>query len=330
MPITEALAGLIGAGVAAAGSVAGGAIGGRVNVRKNKKLMKYQNDLAMHNWEVQNNYNHPALQMQRYKSAGINPFSIAGNTMSGAAASGVPSPQTLSGGDELGNSISSLVPVLQNSMTWLQELHNKRQELKNLQANEKNINANTEATNTQNAINSYILTHNLPFTTQKLESEVKNLAAQNILLSLQGENMSIRNKIDQYTVDQILPLQKLSMELSNRMAKYNADYLQPAQLAESLSRTGLNKANTALSYMNTSKAAHEIDNMILEGLNLQKRGELLREQVFGERLTNFNRVNFGSENSARPVGFKEVFGNAIHFGRRFIYGKPYKTLYESY
>lgn len=298
MPLAPEVVSALITGAAAIGSAGinagAGIAAGKINVRKNKKLMKYQNDIAMRNWEIQNNYNHPAMQMSRYKAAGINPYSIAGSTMSGAAASGVPYPQTLSGGDEMGHGIAGIANMLQSSMTWLRELKNAKKQGDNLDKDlelkeaEKGLKESQKAgQDTQNSINSYILTHNLPFTTKKLENEVKNLAAQNILLNLQGENMSIRNKIDQYTFDELMPIRKLAMELDNRMAQYNADYMQPAQLAETWSRVGLNKANTALSYTNSAKAAHEIDNIIREGLNIQKRGE-------GIDLENSMKLNFGT------------------------------------
>lgn len=307
MALSAAAAGIISGAIAAAGNIASSAIGGKVNVKKNKKLMKYQNDLAMQNWWTQTMYNNPTIQMRLAKQAGINPYSIAGNAVSGSSAGSTPAPQALSGGDDFGNALSGLVPFLQNSMTWLQELRNKRKEGDNLDAMNNKLKAETEGQNIQNATNTYIYTHNLPFTTKKLENEVKNLAAQNILLSLQGQNQAIRNQIDKYTYDEIMPLQKVSMELSNRMSKYNADFLQPAQLAESLSRTGLNKANTAKSYHEISKIDQEIDNLILQGKNVVRQGDILDIQ----KGTELNRSSYYRTVGTKDPGDIKMFGFPI-------------------
>lgn len=56
----------------------------------NRKNMDYQNDLMIQNWNMQNAYNSPAAQMQRFREAGLNPNLIYGQTnMSGSV--GTPS-----------------------------------------------------------------------------------------------------------------------------------------------------------------------------------------------------------------------------------------------
>lgn len=81
MPLTAAAASVIGAGIAA------GAAGGQMyaNAKMNKKAIRYnermyglQREHALADWNMQNQYNSPAAQMQRFKEAGLNPNLIYG------------------------------------------------------------------------------------------------------------------------------------------------------------------------------------------------------------------------------------------------------------
>lgn len=74
-------------GWAALGAVAdsafGSAIGAyrdRENYKNSKKLMDYQNQLDIANWNMVNEYNKPSAQMARYAEAGLNPNLIYGQS----------------------------------------------------------------------------------------------------------------------------------------------------------------------------------------------------------------------------------------------------------
>ena len=56
-----------------------------------KKLMRYQNTLNIRNWKMQNEYNLPKNQMQRYMDAGLNPNLIYGNLQNSADSLSSPS-----------------------------------------------------------------------------------------------------------------------------------------------------------------------------------------------------------------------------------------------
>lgn len=94
MALTEAAIGAIGASAAAVGSASIGAtataVANRKSYKYSKKLMDYQNQINIQNWNAQNAYNSPAAQMQRYQEAGLNPNLMYGNGDSGNASS-VPS-----------------------------------------------------------------------------------------------------------------------------------------------------------------------------------------------------------------------------------------------
>lgn len=58
-----------------------------LNYYNSKKLAEYQNELAMQNWNTQNEYNTPSSQMSRYLAAGLNPNLIYGQGSNGNASS---------------------------------------------------------------------------------------------------------------------------------------------------------------------------------------------------------------------------------------------------
>lgn len=72
----------IGAGAAIAGSGANAIIAGKMN-RKTRawqeKMTHRQREWALQDWDMQNKYNSPAMQMQRLKEAGLNPHLVYGN-----------------------------------------------------------------------------------------------------------------------------------------------------------------------------------------------------------------------------------------------------------
>lgn len=73
--------------IAAAGAQAGGnllntglqAIQNKSNRRWQEKMYQWQRNAALTDWQMQNEYNTPAAQMQRLKDAGLNPHLVYGN-----------------------------------------------------------------------------------------------------------------------------------------------------------------------------------------------------------------------------------------------------------
>lgn len=90
MPISALGAGFIGAGLSTLGSVGGSLISNAVNSKTsynlqrreqeyNQRMAEWQNEVNVANWQMQNDYNTPAAQMQRFQEAGLNPNLIYGN-----------------------------------------------------------------------------------------------------------------------------------------------------------------------------------------------------------------------------------------------------------
>lgn len=91
-------------GGTALGSLIGGAFSmgaSALNFEHQKKLMDKQNQFNLDMWKMQNEYNSPSAQMERFKAAGLNPYLIASQGNSGNAASapqlGVPDAPDYSG-----------------------------------------------------------------------------------------------------------------------------------------------------------------------------------------------------------------------------------------
>lgn len=81
MPLTEAGALAIGAGVSALGAGGNMLLTGKMNRKTrswNEKMMHRQREWALADWEMQNQYNSPTAQMQRLKEAGLNPNLVYG------------------------------------------------------------------------------------------------------------------------------------------------------------------------------------------------------------------------------------------------------------
>lgn len=58
----------------------------------NSAIASYQNDLALHNWNRENEYNSPEAQMQRYLAAGLNPNLVYGAGASSGNAGNIGTP----------------------------------------------------------------------------------------------------------------------------------------------------------------------------------------------------------------------------------------------
>lgn len=68
-----------------------GAASSALSNKNSKSLMRYQNNLNIQNWKMQNEYNLPKNQMQRYLDAGLNPNLVYGNLQNTADSLSSPS-----------------------------------------------------------------------------------------------------------------------------------------------------------------------------------------------------------------------------------------------
>lgn len=209
MPITLAGA-TLGAGIASAiGSLAGGFVGAssskkatKIAVQGQKDMLKSQQDFAVQQWNAQNEYNTPAAQMQRLRSAGINPF-VAMEQLDSSNASLVSSPsapsvpQDMQSGQTYADSFRTASSFLADSI------------LKAAQV--KNIDANTAGVNIQN---SYLDTQyqlGISELIQKIKESISRTAGQSLENQFKATNYSLLSE-------------KLQNE--NELTKANTEYIQ--------------------------------------------------------------------------------------------------------
>lgn len=109
---SEVLAAIISGAAATAGATTSGIVSGTANRRAYKwtrRLQEYQNQVSLDNWNLQNSYNDPSAQMQRYQDAGLNPLLIYGDGAGSAGnASGAPAASQGQFDDKVSRSLGNL------------------------------------------------------------------------------------------------------------------------------------------------------------------------------------------------------------------------------
>lgn len=145
MPLLLPAATLIAGGASSAGQVAGSILTNRTNKKLSREARAY--DFKM--WNLQNEYNTPKAQMERYKEAGLNPNLIYGNGSVSGNASPVPrSPVTTVENPLKG---LDLVNTVMSAISAYNDIRVKDQTISNMKTQEE-FTKTKMATETQNAI----------------------------------------------------------------------------------------------------------------------------------------------------------------------------------
>lgn len=197
---------LIGAGSSLLNGVAN-AIFGDINtkrqIRANKELAKYQNDLNIQNWNMQNEYNLPKNQMQRFADAGLNPNLIYG--------------QSNTAGD-VGNvnvgSVDASLPLqdsVMNAVNLAMGLRQMHADIRQKDAQTDNVQAQTEWTTEK--IISEQLNHDL----QKWDARLKEATEKGILSDNQLKKFETQVFWDKWR------LQQEGMQYNNLLLKMNRE-----------------------------------------------------------------------------------------------------------
>ncbi len=199
---------IINAGSQVTGGILG-YIGQRQTNKTNLRLAKEAREHDVKMWQMQNEYNTPAMQMQRLKEAGLNPNLMYGQGTTGNALTPQKAPVP-----EVGNELSSLAqmslaPVLSMYQDW---------RVKNAQI--ENLKANAEATR-QNAALTALRQITQDYTNRKLrdESDFWLTDAENRSYKLQGEANITRFKAHtaQRIFNEALPSQIKQIMLRNNL-----------------------------------------------------------------------------------------------------------------
>lgn len=174
----------------------------------NKKAMDYQyqlNEQAAKNsfdrsiqaWNMENEYNTPAAQMERFQAAGLNPNLIYGQSNQGA---GLTAPEQKGvSGNSVGQGTNSTFDVIRG-MQEIQQMSNMREQQKLMEAERELKRAGIRRIN-QDISESMIRTGNMMTRTAKSEFDlqlaremrtdvVNNLIARNRLLGLQESKLN--------------------------------------------------------------------------------------------------------------------------------------------
>lgn len=103
--------------------------------QKEEAELAYKRQLEM--WRMQNEYNSPQSQMQRYQAAGLNPHLIYGQGSSGNASSPPayqpPNIQYRYAAPAYGAAAQTLVPTLMSVASWMQDMRAKDAEIRQTQ-----------------------------------------------------------------------------------------------------------------------------------------------------------------------------------------------------
>ena len=159
-------------GLSAATSVLGGifsAIGDAQRFKNQKKLLEYQYQKNIEQWNRQNEYNSPSAQMDRLRSAGLNPNLVYGN--GGATMASADSPQyeapeaPMNFSEHLGQQLSSRPTQLATELA----------QIKLLSANRENVESETHINNIEGALKMLQFDRDKYYTSRYSEIFQKNL-----------------------------------------------------------------------------------------------------------------------------------------------------------
>lgn len=95
-------------------------------IRANKQEAELAYQRSMQTWHMQNEYNTPQMQMERFKAAGLNPHLIYGQGSAGLASSPAnyspPNIQYKYEAPAYGSAVSSALPTLMSVGSWMQDM----------------------------------------------------------------------------------------------------------------------------------------------------------------------------------------------------------------
>ena len=297
MPLTEGAAAVIGAGINGAAQVTSGLFGKKKAYQynsklqaqqaeynrqaqerafeQNKQLSQYAYDREMQQWErenqanldfwnMQNAYNSPQAQMERYQAAGLNPNLIYGqsNTADQVTAASSPNYQAtpmqaeqMQGGSGVGDNLSIGDPVMEyyKILQMQQSLENAEKQGKVLdsQANLNNMNALFGETRNN------FLKSSEPYW-------ASNAQFDNLAKKIQNDISAANLSALLFKNENLLPLQKRELELLNDLRAQNYSF------------------NKDMNPLRTKEMQQRISNMVSEMglLDWRTENEIKRGKLF--------------------------------------------------
>lgn len=174
--------------IAAAASAAAagvGAVAGQHPAKSRryaKELAKFNNDLAIENWQRQNAYDAPKAQMQRYQEAGLNPNLIYGQQNTGG---------TIQSGSASFDA-DSMVPNEGKAIRGIADAIGTYQNIRSMQI--QNSNANLVGDLTSEEIKAKQLDNSLKESVLPYQAELKALGVQDMTFKVLNQNIANYNR----------------------------------------------------------------------------------------------------------------------------------------
>lgn len=320
MPIDKGA--LATAGISAATGVAKGLIGSLMQNRENQKQRNYEQYMynvnlsdQRKNWEMENMYNTPAMQMKRMKDAGLNPNLMYGAPQSGGNAGqiGAPSPNT-SNSTKTVNPMEGIDP-----MGIMQGIYDMR--LRDAQTNKTLEEAKTQQTvQVANTLKSELdairaererVTTNFEKRTLDDRAETITQALRNTVL--QGENIESSTRVNNANVLRTeADTQKIiDSNIREGIAQKWSIKETTARIAKIASDTKLSNAQTLQSDRNSAKAVYETAIQAYE-LEAAKRGYKLGDpgyQQLLKEMVDWIRKPVGKKPFIEPIKKPKSFIN---------------------
>lgn len=260
--IGSALGGSVLSGIGSA--ITGGLnlLGNKINYKQaykyQQKLMDYQNQLNIENWNMQNEYNSPSAQMQRYSEAGLNPNLIYGQSNSSSALPSI-TPGSSPKQDSIFDQAQALNLMtmaedlrgkkLQNDLTQ-QDIYNRAQERK--ESDERIGKMREEVIKIQGEVS-------------KNKQTIENLKKDAIL----KDDVHALNNIDKLIRQNEWEISENKVYLSNQDVKYS-ESLMDIRIKQGIADIALTKAKTAESGAMRSQII-QATNKLMKEINLLSR-----------------------------------------------------------
>lgn len=113
--------------------------------KMNKYMAEWQNEVNKENWRMQNAYNSPSAQMERYRQAGLNPNLVTGSSNSSGNAGSIPAfdaprYEAFHSWDK----VSDKLPDILNSLMQVAQVKKIEQETANLKTYQRNMNTEND------------------------------------------------------------------------------------------------------------------------------------------------------------------------------------------
>lgn len=249
-------AGLISAGVSTAGNLLGGLLSNGISYSQQRKLAEQQFQYQKELNQMAMDFNNPKTQMSLWRDAGINPYSVVGNTTSiGGGSVGQGSVSV----PNLGNLGSSAFDAFNNGFTIQSEKQKiaadtqaalAGSQLAKVQA-QKGL-EETAGLKMDNEIKQYMaddIKLSQKLQNQLMLEQIANQSANTMMLQLQAVGQDILNKNQQKMIDSQLSEQGARIELARKQGKLTDEQAKAAYqsaLESAARRNGIKLDNDIL------------------------------------------------------------------------------------